>query len=60
MVVVIMIVTMIMAVAVATNLICWNATHGELLSCLSRSHLLSESNDLYELIRLTTKKRTTH
>jgi prepilin signal peptidase PulO-like enzyme (type II secretory pathway) len=53
MMVVIVIVIMAVAVAVATNLICWNATHGELLSCLSHSHFVGESNDLYELIRLT-------
>jgi hypothetical protein len=45
---------------VATNLICWNATHGELLSCLGHAHSISERNDLYELIRLTIKKLTTH
>jgi len=43
----------VMTVAVATDVICWNATHGELLSCLGRSHFVGESNDLYELIRLT-------
>jgi hypothetical protein len=40
----------VMTVAVATNLICWNATHGELLSCLSHPLFVGESSDLYELI----------
>ena len=52
---VIMVVRMIvvMTVAVATRVICWNATHGELLSCLSHSLFVGESSDLYELICLT-------
>jgi hypothetical protein len=48
-----MIVVMTVAVAVAARVICWNATHGELLSCLSHSLFVGESSDLYELICLT-------
>jgi hypothetical protein len=59
MMVVVVRVIVVMTVAVATNLICWNATHGELLSYLSHSLFVGESSDLYELICLTEPKPPT-
>ena len=49
-VIMVVVVCLIVVMAVATDVICWNATHGELLSCLGHSLFLSESSDLYELI----------